>query len=164
MPHAILLPTHQHSHADTIEGLLITEPSRTHFTTEVTHHNEDNISLPITANIGFVRPMTAEDRSDFRQAAENTSKQLSSVWSILVQCQYAQFQPSSANSQPKQRSSKSKNKSNSWKVSDQQIELEKAGLDSSILTPYREYHKNDVNPDNELPPTNEAVCFDSKFS
>ena len=69
--------------------------------------------------------MTAEDHSDFHQAAEDTSKQLSSAWSTLVQCQYAQFEPCSTNSQPKQQSSNAKNNSKLWKVSDQQTELEK---------------------------------------
>ena len=30
-------------------------------------------------------------------------------------------------------------------------------LDSSILTPYREYHENDINSDDELPPTHKVV-------
>ena len=106
--------------------------------------------------------MTAENHFDFHQAAEDISKQLSSVLSTFVQCQYAQFQSSSANSQPKQQSSTSKNKSKSWRVSDQQTKQEKVGLDSSILTPYREYHENDVNPDDMLSPTQGS--FRSKFS
>ena len=86
-----LLPSDQYNNADTIEELPITEPSKLYFTTVVIHSNKDNISLPFNANLGFVRPMTAEDHSDFHQAAEDTSKQLSSVWSTFVQCQYAQF-------------------------------------------------------------------------
>ena len=71
-----------------------------------------------------------------------------------------QFQPSSAKSQPKQQSSKSDNKSKTWRVSDQQTELEKAGLDSSIFYPPEFHNKifealgldtekyKHVNPDN----------------
>ena len=69
------------------------------------------------------------------------------------------IQLSSTNSQPKQQSSKSKNNSKSWRVSDQQTKLEKADLDSSILTPYSEYHEKDINSDNELPPTHEVVFY-----
>ena len=55
--------------------------------------------------------MTAEDHSDFHQAAGDTSKQLSSVWSTFVQCQHAQFQPSSL---------LTLKITQSWRVSDQQ--------------------------------------------
>ena len=50
-----------------------------------------------------------------------------SLVNIRTECQYAQFQPSFTNSQPKQLSSNAKNNSKSWRVSDQQTELEKAG-------------------------------------
>ena len=76
LPHAFLLPSNQYYDADTIEELPITEPSKTYFTTVVIHSSKDNISLPFNANLGFVRPMTAEDHSDFHQVAEDTSKQL----------------------------------------------------------------------------------------
>ena len=137
----------------------ITNPSKTFFTAVAIHSDNENLTLPFNANLGSIRPITDEDTKTFHEAAQTTSAQLSDTWETIIHCHTFQAPLKEHIKTTHPSSSTPKSNSKTWKLAIQQREFQNAGLDSSILSPFREYHEHERPKHHELPPD-----FDHDFN
>ena len=143
----------------------------TFYTTVVIRSTKDNVSLPFNANLGFIQPQTPENEQVFHGAANHTADQLASTWLYFAEsvtindscfssqqkhcndsCFYSGEVGSNQDSLyglPTRASSHPS--SPSWQLHAQTAEMARAGLDSSILSPF--LPEPDLDYPEALPPT-----------
>ena len=158
-PQASLYSNDQHNNANSTEDLPITNLSKTFFTTVAIHSDKENLTLPFNANLGCIRSVTDEDTKAFHEAAQTTSAQLSDAWETFIHCHTFQAPLKEHIKTTHPSSFTPKSNSKTWKLAIQQREFQNAGLDSSILSPFREYHKHEHPKHHELP-----LDFDQDFN
>ena len=158
-PQAFLYSNDQYNNANSIEDLPLTNPSKIFFTTVAIHSDKENLTLPFNANLGSIRPITEEDTKTFHEAAQTTSAQLSDAWETFIHCHTSQAPLKEHTKTTHPSSSTPKSNPKTWKLAIQQREFQNAGLDSSILSPFREYHEHEHPKHHELPPD-----FDHDFN
>ena len=150
-PHADLFPSARYSEANSLKELPITDPFNVFFTTIAVHSTKDNTYLPFNANMGFIRPMTNDDILSFQEAADTRSKQLADMWETFFSYQNQYLHSIHNSTEQKQSNSSAYACSHTPRLSPDQ-DLRNSGLDSRILSPYSEYHENEMVTALELPP------------
>ena len=158
--------------------------------------NKNKVSLPFNANLGFVRPQTSADQQVLQDAADHTADQLACSWlqfAELVQNNDFCFPPSQ-DQLDATCFSRGQNGSNqtlgshyhmggthpltskSWQLHSQTAEMARAGLHSSILSPF--LSEPDLDHTNAIPPPEGAyldpysdeyfvyfgICYSSIFT
>ena len=96
------------------------------------------MTLPFNANLGSIRPITNDDTNIFHEAAQATSKRLSNAWETFIHYHTFQNPLNKHLKTTHPSSSMYKSASKTWQLRTPQRELQNAGLDSSILSPFRE--------------------------
>ena len=59
---------------------------KTYYTSVVLHSNHDT-TLPFSAHLGHIRPITNADKTVFAEAAKDMSEQLVNSWETYLYCQ-----------------------------------------------------------------------------
>ena len=146
----------------------------TFYTTVVIQSTKDKVSLPFNANLDFIQPKTPENEQVFHDAANQTADQLTSTWLYFAEsvttndscfssqqehcddsCFYSMEVGSNQDSlygSPARASSH--HSSLSWQLHAQTAEMARAGLDSSILSPF--LPEPDLDHPEALPPTGQV--------
>ena len=133
---------------------------QTFHATVVVCSNKNKVSLPFNSNLGFVRPQTSADQQVFQDAADHTADQLGSSWLQFAesgQNNHFCFPPSQdqfdatcfprgLNGSNQTHGSHSHTggggggtyppTSKSWQLFAQTAEMARAGLHSSVLSPF----------------------------
>ena len=123
----------------TSQDSLISQPfapmidyEQVHYTTVLVRSTQNKTVLPLNANLGVVRSRTSEDDLIWQDAADHTAEQLSDTWLNFVTSQPSWFACHTSPVQPNYAGCASC----SWKLAQQKSEMARAGLDSSILSPF----------------------------
>ena len=123
----------------TSQDSLISQPfapmidyEQVYYTTVLVRSTQDKTVLPLNANLGVVRSRTSEDDLIWQDAADHTAEQLSDTWLNFVTSQPSWFACHTSPVQPNYAGCASR----SWKLAQQKSEMARAGLDSSILSPF----------------------------
>ena len=93
----------------------------------------ENVNIPQNVILGHLQPIQEEDLQVHEDAAENTANILSESWMCCPNGQ-ATLSPTDV----PHPTATSISSSQTYKLSEQQKELEAAGLDSSVLSPFTE--------------------------
>lgn len=106
-----------------------------YYTTVAIECKQKHSSLPQNVILGHIRPPTAQDQEIFQQAADATSEQLAEAWVTWVD---TQTQPELSTCTSKANTTRPTLHELSGKHSTPQSEMQAAGLDSALLSPFRE--------------------------
>ena len=124
------------------------EFSQKFYTTVVVKSTRDHTVLPHNANLGSIRPVSADHNEDFSKAAAHTGHTLADTW-----LEYAKHTNAAQHSKPVARSqtqpSSTSSSPRSWSLPAQTTEMAQAGLDSSVLSPF--LPEPDLDPPNIFP-------------
>ena len=99
----------------------------------VIHSTKQKVSLPFNANLGFV---TSADQQEFQEAADHTADQLASSWLKFTESFLNNEFCFSSQDTVNGVCFSSGQSNQSWQLYAQTAEMTKAGLDSSILSPF----------------------------
>ena len=142
----------------TSQDSLISQPlasmidyEQVYYTTVLVRSTKNKTVLPFNANLGVVRSRTSADNLIWQDAADNTAELLSDTWLNFVTSQPSEFACHTSPVQPNYAGCAS----HSWNLAQQKSEMARAGLDSSILSPF--LPKAESDHPHAFPPTDSGV-------
>ena len=103
-----------------------------YYTTVIVRSTKNKTVLPLNVNIGAIRARTSEDDLTWQHAVDHTAEQLSDIWLNFVTSRPPGIPCHTTAAQPNFALGASR----SWTLDQQKSEMARAGLDSSVLSPF----------------------------